>query len=48
MSDVLFLFSVTATYLLLGAWVISRTGGSRVGVPVKVRPMVRRDQDRNR
>lgn len=43
MTDVLFLFLVSATYLLLGAWVIRRSGGSRQGAPVKVR----RDPSRN-
>ncbi len=37
MSDATFLFLVSALYLLFGAWVITRTGGSRVGVPVKAK-----------
>ncbi|CAN5630435.1 hypothetical protein BH10BDE1_BH10BDE1_10230 [soil metagenome] len=37
MSEVTVLFLVSTTYLLLGAWVIRLTAGSRQGVPVKVR-----------
>lgn len=36
MSDATFLFLVSALYLFFGAWVITRTGGSRRGAPVKV------------
>ncbi len=36
MSEVTLLFCVSALYLLFGAWVISRTGRSRMGTPVKV------------
>ena len=37
MNEVTVLFLVSATYLLLGAWVIRQTAGSSKGVPVKVR-----------